>query len=61
MSTEIEPTSAVMLVTCRTPDCPSKDVTYKVRMYPNPSPPVWAATCAGCETLVADIVPAPTG
>ncbi|MFB8120636.1 hypothetical protein ACFQ6U_13610 [Streptomyces sp. NPDC056465] len=58
MSTEIEPTSALMIVTCRTPDCLYENEPFQVRMYPNAGEPVWAATCAGCSSLVSDIVPA---
>ncbi|MFD4794977.1 hypothetical protein [Streptomyces anulatus] len=50
--------ATLMLITCRTPGCPEDGATSTARMYPNASAPIWAASCAGCNQMISDIVPA---
>ncbi|MFJ2225523.1 hypothetical protein ACIOFY_36475 [Streptomyces anulatus] len=53
-----EVVATLMIITCRTQNCPEDGVPVTARMYPNASAPVWAAVCAGCGQMVSDIVPA---
>jgi hypothetical protein len=55
---EVEPQPVVMVVTCRTEECPVQHVEYTVPMYPNATEPIFRAQCGQCGNLVSDIVTA---